>query len=117
MCRHKSCSKKERLWLSVKNDGKGDVVLHPWCINCGLVKNLSDDRSYRIGYWMNVLSLIAKQFSLKQVQKRLIAKELKAHEDFDDVYGVTGSAQRELFIKIIRKNSGINEKNIDSFID
>ena len=83
-CSHTSCNKDKRIWLPEGSYTRSDVKLHPWCINCGTVKNISDDRGHKLGYWMNVLSNIANRFSLKQVQKRCIAKDLLAHEHFND---------------------------------
>ena len=115
-CLHSGCDRKNRLWLPTNDFYGGDIKLHPWCIHCGVIKNISDDTAHRLGYWINILSKISDRFSLKQVQKRLIAKELTNHELFSDIYGVTGCAQKELFIKILRKYSGIILYDIDSYI-
>jgi len=80
------------------------------------VKNISDDKAHELGYWMNILSKIADRFSLKQIQKRLIAKELNSHELFSDTYGITGFSQKEMFKEILKKYCNIDTHNIDSFI-
>jgi hypothetical protein len=128
ICYHKSCGREERVWLPrdiktsdfMKFNGKSfrydDVALHHWCIKCGCIKNISDDRPKKIGYWINLLSAITKKYKITQTQKRLICKELGSYEFFDDIYGITGSAQREIFIKTVRKYCGINERIIDSYI-
>ena len=116
ICSHESCGREDKIWLPVDSSGKSEALLHPWCKHCGLVKNISDDRPKKIGHWMNVLSKISYHQSLKQCQRRLIAKELQSCEEFIDLYGITGSAQKDLFIKIMKKYCNINTKNIDSFI-
>ena len=117
-CSHKSCGRESNVWLPLILDDRygTDVRLHPWCIHCGLVKNISNDRAHEIGYWMNILSRIAYQFSFKQIQKRLIAKELTSNKYFNDSYVITGFSQKELFKKIVKKYCNINAQSIDTFI-
>lgn len=118
VCSHESCSRENKQWLPMSTDNyqRDDVKLHPWCIHCGLVKNISDDRPHELGFWMNNLSKIADQFYLKQVQKRLISKELNSNKLFNDYYGITGSSQKNLFKKIVKKYCNINDRSIDSLI-
>jgi len=114
LCNHESCGREKRVWLPMEQNSGSEVMLHPWCRHCGLVKNISDDQPHSFGYWTNVLSRITNQFSLKQVQKHLICKELESNDCFDDSYGITGSAQKELFIKIVCKYSNINLNTFNS---
>ena len=114
-CLHKSCGREKRVWLPTSDYYGRDLELHPWCVHCGVVKNISDDRAHKLGYWMNILSKIADRFSLKQVQKRCIAKELAAYEWFDDNYFINGSAQKALFKNIVKKYCKINTNSIESF--
>ena len=116
LCDHQSCAFEKRAWLPLHSSRGSDVTLHPWCEKCGLVKNISDDRPYKIGYWMNVLTRLAHFLRLTQCQKRLIAKELESYEWFTDMYGITGSTQKALFIEIIKKYCAINLNTIDSFL-
>ncbi len=115
-CYHESCENEGRVWLPESCSLKSDVSLHHWCIHCGVVKNISDDRPKKMGYWTNVLSSIAKRFSLTQSQKRLVVKELESHECFDDLYGTAGSAQKEVFVKVVIKYCDLCESMIDSYI-
>lgn len=115
-CSHKSCSHEENIWLPIEISHSSEAALHPWCIHCGLVKNISDDRSHRMGYWMNILSKMSYHFSFTQCQKRLIAKELESYVEFEDIYGTTGSSQKEMFSKIVRKYCSLSRNNIDSFL-
>ena len=116
LCSHKSCGLEHRVWLPSTSYSGSEVKKHSWCIHCGLVKNISDDRPHKLGHWMNILSNIIQGFSLKRVQARLIAKELSSHIYFNDTYGITGSSQKELFKKIVKQYCSIDERSIDSFI-
>ena len=115
-CYHESCGNEGRVWLPEGRSLKSDVSLHHWCIHCGVVKNISDDRPKKMGYWMNVLSRIAKRFSLTQSQKRLVVKELESDECFDDLYGTTGSAQKEVFVETVKKYCSLHESIINLYI-
>ena len=115
-CTHQSCGKDKRVWLPDDLYFGSDVKLHPWCINCGVVKNISDDRGHKIGYWMNVLTRISNRYSLKQVQKRCIAKELTSHECFNDSYFINCSMQKKIFTSIVKNYSNINFKSLEPFI-
>ena len=116
ICSHKSCGRENRVWLHIGDQNWAEVKLHPWCMHCGLVKNISEDRAYKLGYWINILNTVTKHFSIKQVQKRLITKEITTHEFFKDTYSVTGFMQKELFKRIIKKYCNIKTNNIDSLI-
>jgi hypothetical protein len=114
-CFHRNCDRDKRIWVPLNNHSGADVKLHPWCMDCGVIKNISDDRGRKLGYWMNTLSKIAASFSLKQVQKRCIAKELASYEWFNDNYFISGSAQKIIFKNIVKKYCNINVNSIDSF--
>jgi hypothetical protein len=112
-CIHKICGKEDRKWLPVTEANNYSIEKHSWCLNCGVIKNMSDDRPHGIGYWMNLLSSISNYYKLKQCQKRLIAKEIELSENLNDKFGTYGSNQRIIFKRIIKKY--IN-KNIDAFV-
>ena len=115
-CAHLECGREEQVWLPSLDEGNGDIKKHTWCKACGIVKNISDDRPKKIGYWMNQLSIISNELSLKQCQKRLIAKEIESCECFHDLFGTFGSDQEELFKHIISKSANIRLTEIESII-
>ncbi len=126
-CCHESCGRDDRIWLpkvgkasddarSTGSSGRFDAALHHWCVFCGCIKNISDDRPKKMGYWINILSRIAKDCGVSQSQKRLVVKALESYEDFDDMYGTTGSSQRDVFVKVVKKYCGLCEGTIDSFV-
>jgi len=114
ICNHENCGKEKNVWLPLGQNSTSESILHPWCKHCGLVKNLSEDHPQSFGYWINILSRIESQLKIKKVQKRLIANELTSNDSFNDLYGITGSAQKELFSKIVNKYCKINLNFINS---
>ena len=126
-CHHENCGKEKRIWLpkiikqsndarDIGSSGRSDIALHHWCVLCGCIKNISDDKSKKLGYWINILSRIQKDNFLTNVQKRLIVKELESIDNFEDSYGTTCSAQKELFTKIVIKYIKVHHSIIDSYI-
>jgi len=115
-CIHENCGKEERVWFPELDSRGSESRLHPWCISCGTVKNISDDKPKNIGHWMNVLSKISNKFSFSQCQRRLIVKDLQSNEMFNDNYGITGTSQKELFLKIINKHCNVTGSYIYSFL-
>jgi len=125
-CCHESCGREHRIWLpetiarsegrATSNSGRSDVSLHYWCALCGCVQNMSDDRPKKMGYWINILSKMAREFSITQSQKRLVIKELESNDLFEDMYGTTGSAQKEVFVEAVKKYCKLCESTIDSFV-
>jgi len=86
----------------------GTMVIHPYCGDCGTVKNVSSDRGRKLGYFITSLSRLKKRLGNKgyrvtDVQIRLISKELEEFPEFTDYWWITFSRQRELFVEIVRK--------------
>ena len=102
-CDHRICGREDRVWLPSKDIKYGSIEKHPWCVECGTVKNISDDRPQTIGFWMNKVSIVACELKLTQCQKRLIAMEIKSNDYFNDCFGAFGSSQIREFIKIVDK--------------
>ena len=126
-CSHKDCGREHRVWLpeafpslddlrAPSSTGKSDVSLHHWCVLCGCVQNISDDRPKKIGYWINVLSKLAREYHLTDCQRRLVIKALESNEFFMDLYGTTGSSQQGVFVKTIQNYSNLDGNTIDSYI-
>lgn len=115
-CKHESCGREQRIWLPIGHSSASDTLLHPWCIHCGQVKNVSDDRGKKQGYWMNVLSQLCHRYHITKVQKRLIVNELIKDDEFLDTYGITGSAQKKRFISIIQKHTRVSPQEINALL-
>ena len=114
-CIHESCGREARVWLPTKNN-YSEVVPHPFCKHCGVVKNITDDKAKNLGYWINILSKIGDKFSLKKVQIRLVSKYLESNIYFNDLYGISGSAQSKEFVKTVERICKIPKNNIYSLI-
>ncbi|MFO7967360.1 MAG: hypothetical protein R6U44_07155 [Archaeoglobaceae archaeon] len=94
-----------RDWLSMQN---GVIGIHPFCDNCGTVKNISSDRGKKLSYFIRSLSSLRKKlryvgYHVSDAQMRLISNELESREEFQDLWWVTFSRQKELFVSIVQK--------------
>jgi len=103
-CPHEA-SKNEKVWLKMQN---GIIKLHPYCGKCGTVKNVSSDRGKKMSYFVAALSrlkklLKSKGYKISEAQIRLILKELNEIEDFEDLWWITFSRQKEIFVSVVKK--------------
>lgn len=117
-CNHENCGREHRIWLPIASENnKGDVHLHPWCINCGQIRNISDDKGKKVGYWINMLSRINSHLPITQVQRRLIIQAINDHDGFSDFYSITLSDQKEVFVRIVEQCTNYPYKTIYSWVD
>lgn len=72
------------------------------------MKNLSPESLLEIGFYMNVVVALSKDYKIAQVQKRLIALEME-RLDLDDKYALGRHQQERLFIEIVKKYVNIPE--------
>lgn len=118
-CDHIDCGNVEKVWLPYfLRDHPIVLKSHPYCIHCGMVKNIGSDRAVGVGYFINALSRIEKYIKLpgSSVRMRLVAKDLENIEDFEDDYSMSKYAQEKTFIKIIKKHYQLPENTIKKFI-
>lgn len=109
MCEHKSCGSSEKVWLPYVFQGRElGLKPHPYCSDCGAVKNLSSERPRELGFYMNVVVSLSKNYKITQVQKRLIALEMDGL-DLDDKYTLDRHQQEKLFIEIVKKYVNVPE--------
>jgi hypothetical protein len=106
---------KKKDWLTSQN---GVIKLHPYCCNCGTVKNVSSDKGKKIGYFINSLARLRKTLEQKgyrvsEAQIRMIIKELCEIDGFEDTYWITFSRQKEIFITLVRKYIKISQDIIE----
>ena len=111
---HKHTTEKKD-WLNSQN---GVIKLHPYCPNCGTVKNVSSDKGRKIGYFINSLTqlrkiLEQKGYKISDAQIRMIVKELGEIDGFEDIYWITFSKQKEFFIPTVRKYIKISSDVIE----
>jgi len=115
-CEHKNCGREKNVWFPIKDNNPSDILLHSWYIHCGKIKNMTEYKPHRLGFWLNILSKIVKSNSLKEVQKRLILKNLEKNDCFFDLYNVNEKMQIKAFKKIIEKFCLISENSVESLI-
>lgn len=101
-------------WLPLlQRDKELTLSLHPYCENCGMVRNVGPDRPRKLGYYVDKLSDLERYLKqeaskggkskLTEVHKRLIVKEMEEEEVFNDLYGVLATTQERKFLKIVKK--------------
>jgi len=113
-CTHQSSTWPNTSWLPLTTGIiHHGLANHPYCIHCGTVKNISSDRGKGLGYYTSALGRVKE---LKSIQVRLISKELRAYSGFDDTYAMTGTDQKKIFIKTVRKYANIPEHTIIKYL-
>lgn len=115
-CNHNSCGDKEKVWLPHKYHGLDrGLKPHLYCTRCGMVKIVSLDRPRRLGYYINIITGLAKEFKITKVQIRLIAIELQKL-GVDDIYSMDKRIQERIFVETVRKYSNLPERVIKQFL-
>lgn len=108
-CNHISCGNKEKVWLPYFYQGREcGLKPHPYCTECGLIKNLSSEKPRSIGFYINIVTSLGSEFKVAKAQIRLIALDIK-NSKLDDGYGIERHQQEVLFIKIVQKYANIPE--------
>jgi tetratricopeptide (TPR) repeat protein len=115
-CEHKCCGSSEKIWLPYLYRGyERGLKPHPYCVECGAVKNLSSERPREMGYYMNVIANLAHKTKISQAQVRLIVKEFERLE-LDDKYALDRHQQEKLFIEIAKKYLVLPEQTIRALL-
>lgn len=100
---HKVSGSKEKVWLPYYFGGRErGLKPHPYCVECGLIKNLSSDRLHSNGFFMNALAEHGKRHKIAQVQIRLIVFEMEK-QMLDDQFGLDRQQQEKLFVDIVTR--------------
>ncbi|MFX0138042.1 MAG: hypothetical protein ACFFDN_30650 [Candidatus Hodarchaeota archaeon] len=126
-CKHISCSSKRGAWLPlIASVGfNAYIKKHPYCKECGTIKNIIGDKARTIGYYTDVLTAIREYTNRRQsiipklteTQVRLIAKELESNDLFKDTYGTNLDIQKNKFIEEVRKyRPDLTEDFIKNFL-
>jgi hypothetical protein len=118
-CDHIDCGNTEKVWLPymIREHPKG-LKSYPFCIRCGMVKNIGSDRAVGRGYFINVISLIEKHLKIpgSSIRMRLVVKELEKIDDFDDAYSMSKYNQGKIFTGIVKKYYRIPDRTIQQFL-
>jgi len=105
-------------WIRLQN---GVIKLHPYCENCGTVKNVSSDVGKKMSYFVVALSnlrkiLKSRGYKVSDAQIRLILKELSEIEGFEDTWWITFTKQKEIFVSVVKKYVRVSEDVIRSVL-
>ncbi len=114
-CAHES---REKDWVKAQN---GVIKLHPYCNKCGTLKNVSSDRGKKIGYFVKTLSKIRKNlraagYRVSDAQVRLIMKELSEIDGFDDIWWITFTKQKEIFIRVVKEYINVSKEFLEEVV-
>jgi hypothetical protein len=118
-CDHIECASIEKVWLPyMVREHQMGLRSHPFCIRCGMIKNIGSDKAKGEGYFINVISKIEKYLKIpgSTVRMRLVIKELEKIEDFDDSFSMSKYNQEKVFISTIKKYYQIPDRTIQQFL-
>ena len=105
---HSDCGTRERLWLPANHDAAATATLHPYCLDCGTVRNLTLPHAKPLGYYLDGLANLKESLEhsvthdrMVQVQTHLIAQKLRTRTEFEDSYGTPGNVQLETYVRTV----------------
>lgn len=111
-CEHKLSGSREKIWLPYYFEGRvRGLKPHPYCTECGLVKNLSSDKPRSIGYFMNLIADLGERHKIAKIQMRLIVLEMERLA-LDDKFGMDRQQQEDLFVDIATRILNVPEKAV-----
>ena len=115
-CEHRISGSKEKVWLPYYYEGRDrGLKPHPYCTECGLIKNLSSERPRGLGFFMNVIAELGKRHKIAQVQIRLIALEME-RLSLEDKFGMDRMQQEKLFIEITTRILNVPERAVTELL-
>ncbi len=116
-CQHENCGSSEKIWLPYSFRGRDrGLKPHPYCIHCGMVKNLSMEKPRDLGYYMNIVASLGKRHKIAKVQIRIIALEME-REGLADAFALDRYQQEKLFVNIVARNLNIPERVVIALLD
>jgi hypothetical protein len=116
-CNHKSCGSIDKIWLPHNYKGREcGLKPHQYCTKCGLIKSINSERIHSVGYFINILASLSKDYKIAQVQMRLISQELET-SGIDDAYGIDKYQQEKLFMDIVMKYLNVPEHAVSNLLN
>ena len=110
---HNPAPPSERIWMPVYQDEDKKLAKHDWCLDTGIIKNLSGEEAKPKGFYVSVLNKMkyilehdlghsrgAPKFPDSQI--KLILKDLDNIDGFYDKWWRTESSQLEAFIRVVQ---------------
>ncbi len=115
-CEHKLSGSKEKIWLPYYFEGRErGLKPHPYCTECGLIKNLSSDRPRSMGFFMNLIAELGQRHKIAKIQVRLIALEME-RLGLDDNFGMDRQQQEDLFVDIAVKILNVPPRTVSELL-
>jgi hypothetical protein len=100
------------VWLPYTNqDREHGLKPHLYCAECGLIKSICSEKTHSIGYFINILASLSKDYKIAQVQIRLISREME-ESGIDDPYGIDRHQQEKLFLEIVMRYLNLPERAV-----
>ena len=110
---HNPAPPTEKIWMPVYQDEDKKLAKHDWCLDTGIIKNLSGEEAKPKGFYVSVLNKMkyilehnlghsrgAPKFPEAQI--KLILKDLDKIDGFYDKWWRTESSQLEAFIRVVQ---------------
>lgn len=127
VCSHISCAPDKGAWLPIITHIGLNLQIrkHPYCEECGIIKNIGGDKARSIGFYTNALIDMKEHINrrhkripkITQTQVRLIAKELESNDLFNDNYGSNLNIQINKFVEDVKKyRPDLSEDFIKGFV-
>ncbi len=106
---HHDCGSRDRLWLPREPHSEASASKHPFCLECGTVKDLALPPAKALGYYLAGIARLKEHLEhsalhpkLAQVQSHLITERLTVRREFEDAYGTPGQAQLNAYSDVVR---------------
>lgn len=106
---HHDCGSREGLWLAKEYESPATTLRHPYCKECGTVRNLAWPKARPIGHFLAGIIALKEYLDrgpvlakLAQVQSHLMTSRLLARSEFEDPYGTPGQAQLDAYVNVVR---------------
>jgi len=110
---HTPAPPSEKIWMPVYQDEDNKLAKHDWCLDTGIIKNLSGEEAKPKGFFILVLNKMRYILSgelgrakgapkLPEAQTKLILNDLDKIDGFYDKWWRTESSQLEYFIKVVQ---------------
>ena len=121
---HNPAPPTEKIWMPVYQDEDKKLAKHDWCLDTGIIKNLSGEEAKPKGFYISVLNKMkyilehnlghsrgAPKFPEAQI--KLILKDLDKIDGFYDKWWRTESSQLEAFISVVQnRRTDLSQKFI-----
>ena len=106
---HRDCSNRDRVWLARERAEPASAARHPYCVECGTVRNMAKPQAKPLGFYLNGVAALREYLEhdplrskLARVHGHLIAARLAIRPEYEDAYGTPGQMQLDAYVNIVR---------------